>query len=65
MRHEEYTCDRCGGRADGAASVYWHQLPRTQPHDLTEIDLCPECAQGLREWLSARPGDTPEERKLT
>lgn len=53
MRTESYTCDRCGRDADGAVSVYWHELPLRQAHDLTVRDLCPECAAELRRWLGA------------
>ena len=51
MRTEDYTCDICGVRADGAVSVYWYELPLRQAHDLTVRDLCPECARALRAWL--------------
>ena len=56
MRTEEYTCDRCGERADGAVSVYWYELPLRQAHDLTVRDLCPACAEELRDWLAAGKG---------
>ena len=58
MRTEEYTCDRCGGSATGAASVYWYELPaRTQAYDLTVVDLCPRCADELRAWLDEKKED--------
>ena len=57
MRTESYACDRCGGQADGAVSVYWYELPLRQAHDLTVRDLCPECAGELRRWLKAEKGE--------
>lgn len=54
MRTEDYACDRCGAKADGAASVYWYELPLRQAYDLTVVDLCPRCADELRRWLDER-----------
>lgn len=58
MRRTEYTCDRCGAKADRAASVYWYELPLTQAHDLTVRDLCPACAEELRGWLESKKEDS-------
>ena len=58
MRTETYTCDRCGKSADGAVSVYWYELPLRQAHDLTVRDLCAECAQELRGWLTSGKDNT-------
>ena len=64
MRTEEYACDRCGQRADGAVSVYWYELPLRQAHDLTVVDLCPACAEELRAWLMAETaGEGKEDRR--
>ena len=57
MRTEEYTCDICGARAEGAVSVWWYELPLRQAHDLTVRDLCPECARALRAWLEKTKED--------
>lgn len=54
MKTEQYTCDRCGARADRAASVYWYELPMRQAYDLTVIDLCRACQDELRAWLGER-----------
>jgi len=54
MKHTDYTCDRCGAKADRAASVYWYELPLTQAYDLTVRDLCAACASELAAWLDAR-----------
>lgn len=51
MRRTEYTCDRCGAKADRAVSAYWYELPLRQAHDLTVRDLCPACAEELAAWL--------------
>lgn len=54
MKHTDYTCDRCGAKADRAASVYWYELPLQQAYDLTVRDLCAECASKLAAWLDVR-----------
>ena len=54
MKQTYYTCDRCGAKADRAASVYWYELPLKQAYDLTVRDLCPECAAELAAWLDVR-----------
>ena len=54
MKTEDYACDRCGAKADGAASVYWYELPLRQAYDLTVVDLCPRCADELRRWLDGK-----------
>ena len=54
MKTEEYTCDRCGAKADGAVSVYWYELPLRQAHDLTVRDLCTSCADELLRWLERK-----------
>ena len=62
MKTEEYTCDRCGARAERAASVYWYELPPTrQSYDLTVRDLCQACADELRRWMegSGTDGSVP------
>ena len=56
MKTEEYTCDRCGAKADSAVSVYWYELPLRQAHDLTVRDLCTSCADELRRWLERNEG---------
>ena len=58
MKTEEYTCDRCGARAERAASVYWYELPLSQAYDLTVRDLCDGCARELRGWLDTRKEPT-------
>lgn len=54
MKQTDYTCDRCGAKADRAASVYWYELPLQQAYDLTVRDLCAACASELAAWLDAR-----------
>ena len=52
LKTESYTCDRCGGTADRAVSVYWYELPpMRQSYDLTVRDLCQGCADELRRWM--------------
>lgn len=58
MRRTEYTCDRCGAKADRAVSAYWYELPLRQAHDLTVRDLCPQCAEELARWLDGKKEDS-------
>lgn len=51
MKQTDYTCDRCGAKADRAASVYWYELPLQQAYDLTVRDLCAACADEMAAWL--------------
>ena len=54
MKQTDYTCDRCGAKADRAASVYWYELPLKQAYDLTVRDLCAACADELAAWLDGK-----------
>lgn len=58
MKQTDYTCDRCGAKADRAASVYWYELPLQQAYDLTVRDLCPQCAEELARWLESKKEDS-------
>lgn len=51
MKSVDFHCDLCGEPASEWLRVYRHELldgMRQGAHDMTEIDLCPACAE--RVW---------------
>ena len=58
MRTEKLTCDRCGEPAFEWVRVtehaYYDQM-RLDAHALSEMDLCPKCAEELAGWMAVRP----------
>lgn len=53
----DFRCDLCGEQASEWLRVYRHELldgTRQGAHDMTEIDLCPTCAEHVWGVISAR-----------
>lgn len=57
MKHEYYTCDRCGRKVDIAYRLYAVGGDESKP--LADIDLCSDCLYEVKDLIT-RPVDQTE-----